>query len=139
MSTKTAPKKAAAKTSTKVAESKPMKAKPAKAVVVEQASEAIKIENTTNSPRMTAIHYMWDLLQASPMTAQQLAEKVAESLVKKNRMKAEDASKLATSAINHQLPYETGQKGRKSIRVKEIKGGKLEWVGGSVRRRGSAA
>lgn len=104
---------------------------------VERNNE-FKVANATASPRTTAIHHLWTVLQAGPVNVEQLAQKIAQRLQAENKMAADDASRLASQAIEHQLPIETGQKGRKSVRVRTIKGGKLEWVGGAIRRRGVA-
>ncbi|MGE3241371.1 MAG: hypothetical protein AB7G28_07880 [Pirellulales bacterium] len=133
-----------AKTATVKSVTKAIKAgakAPAKKTVAQHAAEAVerneefKLANATASPRTTAIHLMWEILQAGSVTTEQLNLQVAKRLIASHKMDAAAAAKLASQAIDHQLPIETGQKGRKSVRVRQIKGGKLEWVGGAIRRR----
>ena len=121
-----------AKVAASKADSQPAKAPKAKAVKVPVVQPATEPQEPAVS-RTQVIHKMWELLQAGPITLDQLVAKITQSLTSEG-VQTEAATKVTTSAINHQLPIELG-KGRKAPRVQELKGGKLQWIGGAIRRR----
>ena len=152
MATKTKTRKASTTKTTKAA-SKPSKPA-AKPVATVEHVEKLKqpAGERPVSPRMVAIHHEHDFLMGlaagSKTDVAAITKYVADKLVSVNGCKRDYAEKLAASALNHQLPIDAGVGRQNSkIRTNAKREGnrivfdaksKIEWVGGTIRRRQSA-